>query len=108
MGCPSLFRPRWLVRSGPGLDRVPDGKRVEGLPDIVDAHDSRAAQHGRERRCNTAREPVADVATGDRPDRRLSRKPGKNGVAQRGDLVQMTQEFEIMRDRLAEAKAGVD
>jgi hypothetical protein len=74
----------------------------------VHAQDGRTVLRRNQRRSNAAEHPVANLASGQRPDHRLARQAGQYWHAGRRHPVQFTQQRKIVFQRLAETKTRIN
>src|SRR6185295_7450605 len=84
----------------------PDRDHVARLFHIVDSQYSRPALQSEQSHGQAAGEALADRPAGDLLQARLAREAREHG--ERGQLLQTTQQFEVVRDRLAEPEPRVD
>ncbi len=75
---------------------------------LVHAQDGCTALGCNQRRSNAAEHTVADFTPGQRADHRFSRQTGQHRHVGGRQPVEFTQQRQVMRQRLAEAKTGVD
>ena len=77
---------------------------------VVDAHDVGAEAHGHDMGADRAEEPVArrHIRIVEAAEQRLARHADQHRKAERLDLGQAVQRFEMLVPALAEADAGVE
>src|SRR3954469_23542355 len=81
--------------------RAPDRERVSGRGDVVNAHDSSPALDGQQSRRHAGRHSLIGRPAGDRPERRLARKPGEHGITELRYDRQPPQQFQVVLGLLA-------
>src|SRR5512141_3102869 len=98
----------WARSSACQAGGLPDGERIDGRRDVVDADDARAALDGGQRRGDARGKALADRSTGERAERRLARPADEERPADREQLALAPQQLEVVLRRLAETDPRVE
>ncbi len=83
-------------------------QRLDMLGDVVDAHDSGAAECRDDICHERADESVGIVASRHLADERFSRGADKDRIAERGQLAEAAEELQVLLRRLAEAESRIE
>src|SRR5262245_44155011 len=101
---PKYFLPMSLTFSFESREHL---ERVPSRGHIVDAHDSSSALHRQQSGGEARGQAVVRASPRYRAERRLARPARHHRKPDRGDPVEAPQQLEVVRDGLAEPKAGI-